>query len=715
MKCVLIGAAVVVSLGLFVSAASETLINDTGDRVVGVTVEFSAKVAVTGWDTAVFPNIEPTTPAQSFTFNGGSLPDGGLFKVSWKPNDVEVDTHSWTRPESTATIAAPQAVSDRTRLIGDPLPNDWRVSELLKYEPLLVSCLRLDDDYLVCFVFWWDLACMGEGAALEANVSDAMSILARAFLRLEELLGESRDDVFILVDDAPRSSPGAPMLVEIYGKGRLGFRCYWPPDIYDDLVHHLVHAFGLGWPNAPGFVAFDWGEPYREYITPGLDDADKEAVIHEGIPTYLQFLVAYDVTGRSLFLGKLVETYLVYQRVFGDPHFYENEGAFDYVAFPSYFEGPVFVWMVDQFIRNGSADERTIADLLRQIMNRFSGRDYPMTGRDLVQMVSTLSGSDFGPTLVRFLKGERLTVDIPAEGWQGFKELVAYKLSHPQIACWRAFCSDNLLPLGPLPEVLYFVHFELETWAGMAHYTLQHKTCSMGYDLLYDWCVEVRTRAGAAVGDVSEDDLEQVLGAMTGHDESGFLEKWRELGFTCSLDELRQWLAQPLPGSQSASSGPLAVPAAWGEPADPAFGDGLVGDEWTGIAPAGTDPKDIGLPPYQDIVTVYLLADTRYLHIRIDFAGRPDVRLGARYLVNFTAPGIHGDLESQPNGTVILSVIGEARDEQWIALASICEVFEASIPLEALGNPSTLQILCTVQPREGSLRYDDLEELLWHR
>jgi hypothetical protein len=109
MKLTLLSVVAVVAFTLGAFPASETVTNNSGSAATGVTVQFSAKVTVTSWDTAVFPKAEPTGRAQSFVFSGGSLAKGGRFKLSWNPSSASIASIKWTSKSSAAPSASTEA------------------------------------------------------------------------------------------------------------------------------------------------------------------------------------------------------------------------------------------------------------------------------------------------------------------------------------------------------------------------------------------------------------------------------------------------------------------------------------------------------------------------------------------------------------------------------------------------------------------------------
>jgi hypothetical protein len=83
-------AAAVLCLG-----ATESLTNHSGKAASGVVLTFSESVHITSYDQTVFPNQDPTGRAETFSFSGGELQNGGRFKVTWTPSSAEILSSEW--------------------------------------------------------------------------------------------------------------------------------------------------------------------------------------------------------------------------------------------------------------------------------------------------------------------------------------------------------------------------------------------------------------------------------------------------------------------------------------------------------------------------------------------------------------------------------------------------------------------------------------------
>ncbi len=83
-------AAAVLCLG-----STESLTNHSGKTASGVVLTFSESVRITSYDQTVFPKQDPAGRAETFSFSGGELANGGRFKVTWTPNSEEIVDTEW--------------------------------------------------------------------------------------------------------------------------------------------------------------------------------------------------------------------------------------------------------------------------------------------------------------------------------------------------------------------------------------------------------------------------------------------------------------------------------------------------------------------------------------------------------------------------------------------------------------------------------------------
>jgi hypothetical protein len=111
---VLLGTVVVALLCL---GASETLTNRTGKTASGVVITFSESVRISSYDESIFPDQSPSGRAVKFTFSGGTLANGGRFKLSWSPSSAEVVECQWVVLDTQDSL--PAATSGATSILGD--------------------------------------------------------------------------------------------------------------------------------------------------------------------------------------------------------------------------------------------------------------------------------------------------------------------------------------------------------------------------------------------------------------------------------------------------------------------------------------------------------------------------------------------------------------------------------------------------------------------
>ena len=124
MEALVIGLVAIVTISFISLATTQTIINDTGKEVTGITIRFSTAVMITDYD-RVFPEQLPTGRSDKFTFSGGKLSSFGRFTVSWVPSPARITAYKWIiageTAESASTTSVPPAAG--TTATGVPDPN----------------------------------------------------------------------------------------------------------------------------------------------------------------------------------------------------------------------------------------------------------------------------------------------------------------------------------------------------------------------------------------------------------------------------------------------------------------------------------------------------------------------------------------------------------------------------------------------------------------
>jgi hypothetical protein len=610
---------------------------------------------------------------------------------------------------ASAVIGVALSACAATGFEGDPLPADPRIDALLAYDPPLALCREVGNDYLVVVVMPWQVDYLSQGAGVDENARMCLAMSERAFTWMEQVLGESPGNVFILADDS--NSPG-DALRQIYGRGGPAIIEPDLPDRYDEVFHHLVHAWGVGNNRIPAYMALKLDNAYARAIPesapavvggPDLVSGYEASFFNEGVPTYLEWLSAYEVTGRTDFLGKLVEDYLIYRRLATSPRFRELA--------PVYVEGAVLNWALDEFIRSSTQGAKTIKDFLRDLMRQFVGREF--TASEYAAVIRQTAGKDFSSNLRSILAGTIATVEVPDEYWDAYRDLIACKCADPY-----SLRGEWTPIVAALPQAVYYIQFEIGAVTPLPgpHLVFHGRTCGLHMDSIRKWLAAMLDICSGP-SDLTEEMVEEALEVVTGEDESRFFEDWRALGFEVSLQELRDFLAgqyqRMVVGRVSAAGsaeGDSSVAVTQQADAD-AFADGLAGSEWDGLAPLVYDRQGDAYPPSADITAVYAVVRGDYLCMRMDCAG--DLRpLEVRYNFTFMGDELYGDLESQMEGPPKLTVIRGGHELQYYATSAIGRVYEAVIPLDVLGRLPGIDIRAITQPVDQNGTYDGAESII---
>ena len=84
-------------------------VNDTGETVYGLRVEFSEPVTVTGFGD-VLPTIDPPGESTTFTFSGGAVEPWGDHWMIWEPASASIVSEEWlTNPAPVPEAASSQS------------------------------------------------------------------------------------------------------------------------------------------------------------------------------------------------------------------------------------------------------------------------------------------------------------------------------------------------------------------------------------------------------------------------------------------------------------------------------------------------------------------------------------------------------------------------------------------------------------------------------
>lgn len=127
---------VVLAVAVLCLGSTESLTNHNGKTASGVIVTFSESVHITSYDQRIFPNQNPAGRAETFTFRGGELPNGGHFKVTWTPSSAEILNSEWIAatypasgtPDSILDFGVPAGSIYHETFDGDSVdPCTWEV------------------------------------------------------------------------------------------------------------------------------------------------------------------------------------------------------------------------------------------------------------------------------------------------------------------------------------------------------------------------------------------------------------------------------------------------------------------------------------------------------------------------------------------------------------------------------------------------------------
>lgn len=209
--------------------------------------------------------------------------------------------------------------------------------------------------------------------------------------------------------------------------------------------------------------------------------------------------------------------------------------------------------------------------------------------------------------------------------------------------------------------------------------------------------------------DLTEQDVIDALGTLTGIDCSGFFTHWETSYGRLTVADVIAWLGDYSRGGSASSSAPTAPEITGGYESLAISCDGIAGEDWSGIEPSRRDRVGDTAEPGADIESVYLWADEEFLYGRIDVADgslEPDRIM---YSILIESPEWVASFQYALQNTTMgpaLFVPGEGLRPVPIGIGT---VFEVAVPLQWIGNPKRIRVHAETRPMGGTWhdRYDD--------
>ena len=118
------------SLGILMSLVSLSVfaggywMNDTGETVFGLRVEFSEMVSITAFGD-VLTAVEPTYASETFVFYGGAVEEWGAHWCNWDPAAAQVVSSEWLTEAPTKLADRAALASQTVEVVGDLLNPDY--------------------------------------------------------------------------------------------------------------------------------------------------------------------------------------------------------------------------------------------------------------------------------------------------------------------------------------------------------------------------------------------------------------------------------------------------------------------------------------------------------------------------------------------------------------------------------------------------------------
>lgn len=337
----------------------------------------------------------------------------------------------------------------------------------------------------------------------QADVENALSVIVKCLENLVDLFGENPYRVFTMYTRFSPSSGGPRFPDERYmGNGY----AYWCEHRWDELLGHMIYAFVAN-AGIPGC---------------GCAPLLAEEEIMKGIgEMYYGPKLAWGLFNDSVYLGKSYYWYLIYER-------FSQSDKIGWWEFPVYLKGPFVGLMLDNEIQEATGGAKSLNDVMKYLYSTYKNTGHIVDYHDLQVATKTVTGEDFPELFSRYIYGNE---KIPYKYIQNYK---SYFLDYPDrfVEAYR-FAEVPLygytIPLFINIELI--VHREEHVPMGAFIFASNNVKNFADYMLSH-----------YTIDNLTERDVEEALGALTGADCSGFFTRWEESYGRLSLEELKDWL-----------------------------------------------------------------------------------------------------------------------------------------------------------------------------
>ncbi|MEM3873336.1 MAG: hypothetical protein QXE05_12320, partial [Nitrososphaeria archaeon] len=335
---------------------------------------------------------------------------------------------------------------------------------------------------------------------------------ALAIEKFTQVFGENPYPVEVIYTNfATKDKEGNDLVFA--GTGVVGAIQYWPKDRYDELTGHLL---------------------YNWFMFENKDESPicSLSLLAKGLgETYLGCLTAYELTSNKTYLGKFYYNYLVYKRALNTKYMSAEEIR------NRYYRGGVIGLYLDNLIRIETNNSKSIYDVFSYLYKKFKHTEHCINNQDLEEAINAITGKNHNVIFSKYVYGDE---EIPVKDLiQPYREAFNDFINITDSDFFKDY-HDYVIPFFIDVEISIPIYCNNPT----SHHLPFEILCNSHYIDFFKYVLK-----NYEVSSLTEKDVEDVLGKLTGEDCSGFFERWNNIYGDVNLDSMKQWLKSYFPYS----------------------------------------------------------------------------------------------------------------------------------------------------------------------
>jgi len=282
----------------------------------------------------------------------------------------------------------------------------------------------------------------------------------------------------------------------------------WPRERYQQVPHHVLHAWIWWGPNAPIQL-----------------NAPEWMWVQEGIPTFYEKQLTPFLTGNSVWRGMSFTNYLIVKRA----------AQFDLLEktdINKYAYGGMRALAMDRAIRQATDKAKSMDNLLSLLNERFGRERQHFSREELIQAVNDVSGTDLTAFYNNYFAGEVSSELPPLDDY-----IVDYQ---DEFLEWiDAFVAPNGLGSeAGGSRTMFFIALEIAIQVGQGVDSEHYISTGAGISNLQ----EFETRMRELNNRITGQGVISVLSSITGVPEDDFFDFYTVGDYRPSVDEIQAWL-----------------------------------------------------------------------------------------------------------------------------------------------------------------------------